>query len=86
MYIYKHHICNRKVNHVMDRKFRLENKPFVELKNLLKIMDYVNSGGEAKIKIQSGDIVVNDEVETRRGRKLIKGDIIHVDLDKIEIA
>ncbi|MGI8909295.1 MAG: RNA-binding S4 domain-containing protein [Rubrobacteraceae bacterium] len=44
----------------------------------LKASDLVGSGGEAKILIQSGEVRVNGEVETRRGRKLRKGDEIEV--------
>jgi ribosome-associated protein len=36
----------------------------------LKVASLVGSGGEAKVLIQAGEILVNGEVETRRGRKL----------------
>jgi ribosome-associated protein len=35
-----------------------------------------SSGSEAKILIAAGKILVNEEIETRRGRKLISGDIV----------
>ena len=38
------------------------------------IRDRVSSGGEAKIFIKSGSVKVNGVIETRRGRKLNKGD------------
>jgi len=44
----------------------------------LKASDLVGSGGEAKILIQAGEVLVNGEVETRRGRKLQEGDVIEV--------
>jgi len=44
----------------------------------LKVSDTVGSGGEAKILIQAGEVRVNGEIETRRGRKLRKGDEIEV--------
>ena len=40
----------------------------------LKWKNLVSSGGEAKILIKSGSVKVNGTVETRRGRKLNKGD------------
>ncbi|WP_235295833.1 RNA-binding S4 domain-containing protein [Portibacter marinus] len=69
----------------MLKDFKLEENEFVELKSLLKLMNYVNSGGEAKIRIQTGEVFVNGEPETRRGRKLKEGDIVQIDEDKIKI-
>ena len=46
----------------------------MKLDQFLKWQNLVSSGGEAKILIQSGFIKVNGEIETRRGRKLNKGD------------
>ena len=46
----------------------------MKLDQFLKWHNIVSSGGEAKILIKSGQIKVNDEIELKRGRKLIKGD------------
>ena len=46
----------------------------MKLDQLLKWKNLVSSGGEAKVLIKSGSVKVNGEVETRRGRKLNKGD------------
>ena len=46
----------------------------VKLDQFLKWNNLVSSGGEAKIIIKSGSVKVNGVIETRRGRKLIKGD------------
>ncbi len=48
----------------------------------LKACDLVGSGGEAKVLIQGGEVRVNGEVETRRGRKLEKGDVVEVGEDE----
>ena len=48
----------------------------MKLEQFLKWKHLVSSGGEAKIFIKSGSVIVNGEIETRRGRKLNKGDII----------
>ncbi len=48
----------------------------------LKASDLVGSGGEAKVLIQGGEVRVNGEVETRRGRKLEKGDVVEVGEDE----
>ena len=44
----------------------------------LKASDLVGSGGEAKVVIQAGEVRVNGEVETRRGRKLESGVVVEV--------
>ena len=46
----------------------------VKLDQFLKWKNLVSSGGEAKIFIKSGSVKVNGVIETRRGRKLNKGD------------
>jgi ribosome-associated protein len=44
----------------------------------LKAANVVASGGEAKILIQAGEVWVNGDVETRRGRRLREGDVVEV--------
>ena len=46
----------------------------MKLDQFLKWQNLVSSGGEAKIFIRSGSVKVNGEIETKRGRKLYKGD------------
>ncbi len=47
---------------------------FIKLDALLKFASLVSSGGEAKTLIQNGQILVNGEVCTMRGRKIRSGD------------
>ena len=47
---------------------------YIKLQDLLKFAAAVQTGGEAKIVIQEGDVTVNGEVCTMRGRKLRPGD------------
>ena len=54
----------------------------VTLGQALKASNLVGSGGEAKVLIQGGEVRVNGEVETRRGRKLQKGDVVEVGEDE----
>ncbi len=51
---------------------------YIKLDQFLKLMNVAQTGGEAKIMIQSGFVQVNGEVEVRRGRKLVVGDRITV--------
>lgn len=46
----------------------------IKLEQFLKLNGLVQTGGEAKLLIQAGEVKVNGEVETRRGRKLVNGD------------
>jgi ribosome-associated protein len=50
--------------------------PFIKLDSFLKAENAVSSGGEAKAMIAEGNVLVNDEVEVRRGRKLYPGDLV----------
>ena len=48
----------------------------IRLGQLLKLADLVDDGGEARDVIARGLVVVNGEVETRRGRQLVPGDTV----------
>jgi ribosome-associated protein len=52
----------------------------------LKVASLVGSGGEAKVLIQAGEVFVNGEVETRRGRKLYEGDVVDVGDERLEVG
>ena len=49
---------------------------FIKLQDLLKFANLVSSGGEAKERIQGGEVTVNGEICTMRGKKLRPGDIV----------
>jgi len=51
---------------------------FITLGQLLKFADVIQSGGETKYFLAVNRILVNNEVENRRGRKLYPGDIIDI--------
>ena len=48
----------------------------IRLGQFLKLANLVESGAEAKPVIADGAVLVNGEVETRRGRQLAKGDVV----------
>lgn len=55
------------------------NTPFIKLDQFLKFTGVSFDGAEAKEYIISGRVKVNGETETRRGRKLFKGDVVKLD-------
>jgi ribosome-associated protein len=59
----------------------LSNTPStpIKLDQFLKLQGLVGTGGQAKLLIQDGLVLVNGTVETRRGRKLTAGDRISVE-------
>ena len=52
---------------------------YIKLQDLLKFAAAVQTGGEAKFVIQEGDVTVNGEVCTMRGRKIRPGDDVCFD-------
>ncbi len=49
---------------------------FIKLGQVLKLAGVVEDGAQAKFVIQDGQVRVNGEVEVRRGRKIVPGDVI----------
>lgn len=48
----------------------------IKLQDLMKLADLVSTGGEAKLRILNGEVAVNGEVCTQRGKKIRPGDVI----------
>ncbi len=48
----------------------------IRLGQFLKLADLVDQGSDAKPLLAEGSVTVNGEVETRRGRQLVKGDVV----------
>lgn len=62
-----------------------QNEEFIKLGQALKAVGVVESGVEAKEVIQEGLVLVNGEIDTRRGRKLYEGDLVEFDGIQIKI-
>ena len=54
------------------------NTEFIKLDALLKFAGAVGTGGEAKLAIQEGEVKVNGETCTMRGKKLRPGDRVEL--------
>ncbi|MDD5568702.1 MAG: RNA-binding S4 domain-containing protein [Candidatus Omnitrophica bacterium] len=67
----------------MEFKLRTE---FVELDNMLKALELVNSGAEAKQRIQAGSVRVNGLIESRIRRKLRPGDFVEFGSQRVDVV
>ena len=60
-----------------DIKLRKDEK-FITLQSLLKVTNIISTGGMAKAFLAEEVVLVNNEPENRRGRKLYPGDVVQV--------
>ena len=63
----------------MEERVTAIHTPFIKLEALLKFEGLSGTGGEAKERIQQGEIMVNGEVCLQRGKKLVAGDVVELD-------
>ena len=62
------------------------NEEFIRLDSLMKFSGLCNSGGRAKFLIQGGEVKLNGEVCTMRGKKIRPGDRVEYNGRTIEVA
>lgn len=65
-------------------QFELKDE-YIELYKLLKVLDLVDSGAEAKMVIADGHVRRNGDIELRKRAKIVRGDVIEVAEVTIEI-
>ncbi len=58
----------------------------IRLDQFLKLVNVVETGGHAKIVIQSGEVLLNGEIETRRRKQLMPDDIVDVAGESFRVA
>jgi ribosome-associated protein len=58
----------------------------IRLGQFLKLADFVEAGSDAKELIRAGEVLVNGEPETRRGRQLRAGDVVELDGRSARVA
>lgn len=61
------------------------NTEFIKLDQLLKWANFTASGVESKMFILNGEVKVNGEVETRRGKKIYDGYVVEFNGEKIKV-
>lgn len=59
---------------------------FIKLDALLKFAGLCETGGEAKERIQNGEVLLNGEPCTQRGKKCVPGDVVELDGQTVRIA
>jgi ribosome-associated protein len=57
----------------------------IELYKILKFENLVSSGGEAKYAISEGRVRVNGEIETRKRKKIVSGDVIEFENERFRV-
>lgn len=62
------------------------NEEYIKLQDLIKFAGIVPTGGQAKYLIQNGEILVNGEVCTMRGKKMRDGDVAQFEDKIIEVV
>jgi len=65
-------------------EFFLESD-YIELVKLIKLLDFAETGGMAKIMIESGEVSLNGLTEYRKKAKVRPGDVVEVNGEKIAI-
>ncbi len=67
------------------KEIKIESE-YITLGQFLKIADIISSGGEAKAFLACNRILINNEEDNRRGRKLYKDDIVEIDGKRYKIC
>ena len=70
----------------MSREVIFIETEFIRLQDLLKFSGMTETGGQAKYLIQEGYVLVNGEVCTMRGKKLVEGDRVTLDEKTLEVT
>ena len=63
-----------------------EGEEFIKLGQALKKAGFVSSGVDAKFVIQDGEVTVDGEVDTRRGRKLFGGEVVAFNGEEFKVV
>jgi ribosome-associated protein len=67
------------------KEFELTDYEYIELNKLLKLLALVATGGEANNRITNGEVLVNNNIETQKRKKLRSGDEVSFDCHRVRI-
>lgn len=69
----------------MRQKLDADGVEYITLESFIKVQGVTSTGGHAKIMVTAGQVSVNGQIETRRGRKLRQGDVVLVDNQSLAV-
>lgn len=69
----------------MDKEIIKINGEFIKLQDLLKFSGLCMTGGHAKVAVQNGEVKVNGEVCTMRGKKIKDRDVVEYEGKELEV-
>jgi len=69
----------------MDTSFKLDGE-YIELVKLLKALGWADTGGQAKVIIDSGMVMVDDRAENRKRGKIRRGQVVSYDGNRTTIV
>ena len=78
-------LTRKKLQMKQEVQFALKGE-YITLDALMKAAGLAGTGGEAKVRIQGGEVKVNGEVETRRGRKLRVGEMVECNGTAVRVS
>jgi ribosome-associated protein len=62
-----------------------EGEEYIQLMDIIKLLDWVDTGGEAKVRIDNQEVKVNGAIETQRRKKIRRGDIVMVGNNQAQV-
>ncbi|MFD2608612.1 RNA-binding S4 domain-containing protein [Deinococcus taklimakanensis] len=62
-----------------------DERDTIDLQDFLKLRGLVETGGEAKFRVQGGEVRLNGAVETRRRKKLRRGDVVEYAGERVQV-
>lgn len=65
--------------------YKLNGAEYIELIKMLKLLRIAESGGQAKLMVEDGEVKLNGEPESRKRAKLRPGDLVEIFGEKIRI-
>ena len=63
----------------------METEKMIQLDQFLKLRGLVQTGGEAKVRIQGGEVRLNGVIETRRKKKIKPGDVVELAGQQVKV-